>query len=191
VHTLSPRSSRTRHRYHSSSRFQLLLKCYPPQALAMASTLPLILYSYGHMALLSPRIIHHSRSFPVTLIGSSIHAIFSWPITRSNPFPSDRPLASYPLLRPQFVSYAPILAALFYEPAHRPTSDGVYDAIPPCGSSSRTPKVRTYMVPITLLRLTTPSLAFPLTKIPFHGSMPRRGMPPCWTQVPLPNTRLH
>jgi len=28
------------------------------------------------------------------------------------------------------------------------------------------------------------------TKIPFRGSMPRHGMPPCWTQVPLPDTRL-
>jgi hypothetical protein len=38
--------------------------------------------------------------------------------------------------------------------------------------------------------LTTPSLVHPPTKIPFRGSTPRRGMLPCWTQVPLPNTRL-
>jgi hypothetical protein len=43
---------------------------------------------------------------------------------------------------------------------------------------------------ISLLCLTKPSLAHPLTKIPFHGSIPRRGMPPCSTQVPLPNTHL-
>jgi hypothetical protein len=54
-----------------------------------------ILYSYRHKALLSPRIIHHYRSFPVTLIGSSSHAVFSRTTTstRSNPVPPNRPLA--------------------------------------------------------------------------------------------------
>src|SRR5258707_4938392 len=84
LRTLPPR----RHAFNYYSKPTL------PQALAMALTLPLILYSHRHMALSSPRILQIMPSYLNRLL-YYIHAVFSQTTTstRCNPILPNRPLA--------------------------------------------------------------------------------------------------
>lgn len=151
----------------------------------------------------SPRIIHHCRSFPVTLIGSS-------PMQSSRGQPPPHGATPSPPTDRSHSTHSSVPSS-FHTPESVPSpSSPPFFTMNPLTDQRLTGSMMPYhhhhalpryahircsvcLTPpliISVLCLTIPSIAHPLTKILFHGSMPRRGMLPCWTQAPLPNTRL-